>query len=169
MDISTMLILALIGLLAGTLGGMVGLGGGLIIVPAMIYLMGADQKTAQGTSIAIMLPPIGLFAAINYYKAGYINVKYAAIIAVTFLVGGYFGSKLAIALPEAVVKKVFAGLMIVTAVKMLLDVIFGSAHYDKTPFLQMKREAGIRHILRNVSSGIWRILIHTFDGHLRTI
>ena len=120
MDISTMLILALIGLLAGTLGGMVGLGGGLIIVPAMIYLMGADQKTAQGTSIAIMLPPIGLFAAINYYKAGYINVKYAAIIAVTFLVGGYFGSKLAIALPEAVVKKVFAGLMIVTAIKMIL-------------------------------------------------
>ncbi|CAK9249798.1 unnamed protein product [Sphagnum jensenii] len=61
------------GLAAGTMGGMVGLGGGLIIVPAMIYFMGADQKTAQGTSIAIMLPPVGLFAAINYYKAGYIN------------------------------------------------------------------------------------------------
>ena len=119
MDLSTVLILALIGLLAGTLGGMVGLGGGLIIVPAMIYFMGADQKTAQGTSIAIMLPPIGLFAAMNYYKAGYINVKYAAIIALTFLVGGYFGSRLAIALPEAVVKKVFAGLMIITAVKMI--------------------------------------------------
>jgi uncharacterized membrane protein YfcA len=120
MDITTVLILALIGLVAGTLGGMVGLGGGLIIVPAMMYLLGADQKTAQGTSIAIMLPPIGLFAAINYYKAGYINVKYAAIIAVTFLLGGYLGSKLAIALPEAVIKKVFAALMIVTALKMML-------------------------------------------------
>ena len=121
MDISTVLILALIGLAAGTMGGMVGLGGGLIIVPAMIYFMGADQKTAQGTSIAIMLPPIGLFAAMNYYKAGYINIKYAAIIAITFLIGGYFGSKLAIALPEAIVKKVFAGLMIITAIKMIFS------------------------------------------------
>jgi len=119
MDISTVLILALIGLLAGTMGGMVGLGGGLIIVPAMVYFLGADQKMAQGTSIAIMLPPIGLFAAMNYYKAGYINIKYAAIIAATFLIGGYIGSKLAIALPEAVVKKIFAGLMIITAIKMI--------------------------------------------------
>ncbi len=121
MDISTVLILSLIGLLAGTMGGMVGLGGGLIIVPAMVYLMGADQKTAQGTSIAIMLPPIGFFAAYNYYKAGFINVKYAAIIALTFLIGGYFGSKLAIALPEAIVKKIFAGLMIITAIKMIFS------------------------------------------------
>jgi uncharacterized membrane protein YfcA len=120
MDISTLLILALIGLLAGTMSGLVGIGGGLIIVPAMIYLMGADQKTAQGTSIALMLPPIGLFAAYNYYKAGYVNVKYAIIIAIAFLIGGYVGSKLAISLPEATVKKVFAGLMIVTAVKMIL-------------------------------------------------
>ena len=121
MDITTVLILSLIGLLAGTMGGMVGLGGGLIIVPAMVYLMGADQKTAQGTSIAIMLPPIGFFAAYNYYKAGFINVKYAAIIAITFLIGGYFGSKLAIALPEAIVKRIFAGLMIVTALKMIFS------------------------------------------------
>jgi len=119
MDFSTVLILAAIGLVAGTLGGMVGIGGGLIIVPAMVYFMGADQKTAQGTSIAIMLPPIGLFAAINYYRAGYINIKYAAIIAVTFLLGGYIGSRLAIALPEALVKKVFAGFMIITAIRMI--------------------------------------------------
>jgi uncharacterized membrane protein YfcA len=121
MDISTVMILALIGLLAGTMGGMVGIGGGLIIVPAMVYLMGADQKTAQGTSIAIMLPPIGLFAAVNYYKAGFINIKYAAIIAVTFLFGGYLGSKIAIALPEALVKKIFAGFLIITAMKMIFS------------------------------------------------
>jgi len=121
MDINTVLILALIGLAAGTMGGMVGIGGGLIIVPAMVYLMGADQKTAQGTSIAIMLPPIGFFAAMNYYKAGYINIKYAAIIAFTFLLGGYIGSKLAITLPEALVKKVFAAFMIITAVKMIIS------------------------------------------------
>jgi len=121
MDISTVMILALIGLVAGTMGGMVGIGGGLIIVPAMVYLMGADQKTAQGTSIAIMLPPIGLFAAINYYKAGFINIKYVAIIAVTFLLGGYFGSKIAIALPEAIVRKIFAGFLIITAMKMIFS------------------------------------------------
>ena len=121
MDLTTVMILALIGLLAGTMGGMVGIGGGLIIVPAMVYLLGADQKTAQGTSIAIMLPPIGLFAAINYYKAGYINIKYAAIIAVTFLLGGYIGSKIAIALPEAVVKKIFAVFLIITAARMIFS------------------------------------------------
>jgi uncharacterized membrane protein YfcA len=121
MDISTVLILALIGLVAGTMGGMVGIGGGLIIVPAMVYLLGVDQKTAQGTSIAILLPPIGLFAAINYYKAGYINIKYAAIIAVTFLLGGYIGSRLAITLPEAFVKKIFAGFLIITALKMIIS------------------------------------------------
>lgn len=121
MDLTTVMILALIGLLAGTMGGMVGIGGGLIIVPAMVYLLGADQRVAQGTSIAIMLPPIGLFAAINYYKAGYINIKYAAIIAVTFLLGGYIGSKIAIALPEAVVKKIFAVFLIITAIRMVFS------------------------------------------------
>ena len=121
MDITTVMILALIGLLAGTMGGMVGIGGGLIIVPAMVYLLGVDQRVAQGTSIAIMLPPIGLFAAINYYKAGYINIKYAAIIAVTFMLGGYIGSKIAIALPEAVVKKIFAVFLVITAVRMVLS------------------------------------------------
>ena len=119
MDTSTFMILALIGLAAGTLGGMVGLGGGIIIIPAMVYLLGVDQRVAQGTSIAIMLPPIGLFAAYNYYKAGYINVKYAIVIALTFFVGGYIGSKLSLALPEATVKKVFAGVMIITAVRMI--------------------------------------------------
>lgn len=121
MDITTVMILALIGLIAGTMGGMVGIGGGLIIVPAMVFLLGADQRVAQGTSIAIMLPPIGLFAAINYYKAGYINIKYAAIIAVTFLLGGYIGSKIAIALPEAVVKKIFAIFLVITAVRMVFS------------------------------------------------
>ena len=121
MDTSTFLILAAIGLAAGTLGGMVGLGGGIIIIPAMVYLLGVDLRMAQGTSIAIMLPPIGLFAAYNYYKAGYINVKYATVIALTFFIGGYIGSKLSLALPEATVKKVFAGILIITAAKMMFS------------------------------------------------
>ena len=119
METSTFLILALIGLAAGTLSGMVGLGGGIVIIPAMVYLLGVDQRMAQGTSIAIMLPPIGLLAAMNYYKEGYINVKYAIIIALMFFVGGYLGSRLSLALPEATVKKVFAGVMIITAAKMM--------------------------------------------------
>ncbi|MCW3127660.1 MAG: sulfite exporter TauE/SafE family protein [Bacteroidetes bacterium] len=120
MDTSTFITLAMIGLAAGTLSGMVGLGGGIIIIPAMVYLLGVDQRMAQGTSIALMLPPIGVFAAYNYYKAGYINIKYAIVIALTFFIGGYIGSKLSLALPEATVKKVFAGIMIITALKMMI-------------------------------------------------
>ena len=71
MDMTTILLLIIIGLVAGTLGGMVGLGGGIILIPALILIMKLDQQTAQGTSIAIMLPPIGLFAVYNYYKAKY--------------------------------------------------------------------------------------------------
>lgn len=84
MTFSTVVILVVIGLFAGIFSGMIGLGGGLVIIPALIYLLHLDQHTAQGTSLAIMLPPIGLLAALNYYKAGSLNIKYAAIIAGAF-------------------------------------------------------------------------------------
>lgn len=84
---TTILLLIVIGLIAGGLGGMIGLGGGIILIPALILIMKLDQQTAQGTSIAVMLPPIGLFAVYNYYKAGYVNMKYAFIIAAAFMVG----------------------------------------------------------------------------------
>jgi uncharacterized membrane protein YfcA len=121
MDSYTLIVLILIGLAAGALGGMFGVGGGLIIVPALILLLSLSPKAAQGTSVAVMLPPIGILAAINYYKAGYLNMKYALIIALAFIIGGYFGSKLAIAMPEGIAKKIFAGFMILTAVKMFFD------------------------------------------------
>jgi uncharacterized membrane protein YfcA len=121
MEIGTLLILIGIGLAAGILGGMVGLGGGLIIIPGLVMLLGLAQKEAQGTSVAIMLPPIGILAAYNYYKAGYVNIKYAMIIAVAFILGGWLGSKMAVALPDAAVKKVFAVVMIVTALKMIFS------------------------------------------------
>ena len=113
------MVLILIGLAAGVLGGMVGLGGGLIIIPALMMVLSLSAKEAQGTSVAVMLPPIGILAAMNYYKAGYVNMKYALIIAVAFILGGWLGSKLAIGLPDAVVKKVFAGVMVITALKMI--------------------------------------------------
>ncbi len=121
MDINTFIILTIIGLAAGILGGMVGLGGGLIIIPALIMALGLSQKMAQGTSVAIMLPPIGILAAWNYYKAGFVNIKFALIIAFAFILGGWIGSKAAIALPELVVKRVFALIMIITAVKMIFS------------------------------------------------
>ena len=118
MDMTTILLLIIIGLVAGTLGGMVGLGGGIILIPALILIMKLDQQTAQGTSIAIMLPPIGLFAVYNYYKAGYVNMRYAFVIAMAFMIGGYFGSSLALKLSPDVMRKVFSIVLVVIAIKM---------------------------------------------------
>jgi uncharacterized membrane protein YfcA len=120
MDISTLLILLLIGLAAGVFGGMVGLGGGIIMVPAMVYFLGMTQHGAQGTSLAVMLPPVGLFAVMNYYKAGQLNLKYALVIGAAFLIGGYFGSKFAMNIPVAMMRKIFAFAMIAMAINMLL-------------------------------------------------
>ena len=118
MNIQEFLLLALIGLAAGVFGGMVGLGGGVIMIPAMIYFLGMNQISAQGTSLAVMLPPVGILAVMNYYKAGQINFKYALIIAIAFTVGGYFGSKIALNIPVALVKKIFAISLIAIAVRM---------------------------------------------------
>jgi uncharacterized protein len=119
MNLVTIIILVVIGLMAGVFGGMFGVGGAIIMIPALVYFLGVDQHTAQGTSVAIMLPPIGLFAAYNYYKAGQVNIWYAVIIAMAFMVGGYFGSKIAMVLPENIMKKVFGILLILVALKMI--------------------------------------------------
>ena len=119
MSSATFLILIIIGLAAGFLGGMVGLGGGIILIPALVVFLAMDQRMAQGTSIAIMLPPIGLFAVYNYYKAGYVNIKYALVIAVVFMLGGYLGSKLALNIPVSTLKKIFALLLVLIAAKMV--------------------------------------------------
>lgn len=120
MSISTLLILIIIGLFAGFTSGMVGVGGGIIIVPALVYMLTMNQFNAQGTSIAAMLPPIGILAAYNYYKADAINWKYALIISVAFIMGGYFGSKLTLGfISESNLKKIFGGLMMVGAIKLI--------------------------------------------------
>jgi uncharacterized protein len=120
MNLTTILILVVIGLMAGVFGGLFGVGGAIIMIPALVYFLGVDQHTAQGTSLAVMLPPIGLFAAYNYYKDGQVNIWYAIIIAITFMIGGYFGSKLALNLPEQLMKKIFAIFLILVGLKLLL-------------------------------------------------
>jgi uncharacterized membrane protein YfcA len=120
MGIVTVLILIVIGLLAGMLSGLIGVGGGIIVVPALVYLLGLTQHSAQGTSLALMLPPIGILAAMNYYKAGALNVKYAIIISLAFIIGGYFGSKLSISyISEENMKKVFGLILLFVSVKMV--------------------------------------------------
>ncbi len=117
-----MLILLLaIGLVTGVMAGMLGIGGAIIMVPALVFIMGFSQQMAQGTSLAVMLPPIGIIAAYNYWKAGQVNIKFALILAVTFIIGSYFGSKLALTLPQPVLKKIFGILLLLVAARMLLS------------------------------------------------
>ena len=112
------IILLLIGLAGGLASGMLGIGGGLLVIPGLVLFLSYSQKAAQGTSLALLLPPIGLLAVINYYNAGYVNLKAAALMIVTFLIGSYFSSKFAIGLPESVIKKVFAVFLLFYAVKL---------------------------------------------------
>jgi uncharacterized membrane protein YfcA len=121
MAVNTILILIMIGLVAGVLGGMIGLGGGIILIPAMVMFLAMDQRMAQGTTVAVMLPPIGLLAAYNYYKAGYVNIKYALIIAAAFMIGGYVGSKFALNIPQAAMRKIFSALLLLIAAKMFFQ------------------------------------------------
>ena len=121
MDITTCIILIVIGLLAGILSGLVGVGGGILMIPLLIIFLGFTQHEAQGTALFAMLPPIGILAAMNYYKAGFVKWEYAVVIALTFVVGGYFGSKLAISLPDQTVRKVFGVIMLIGAIKLIFS------------------------------------------------
>ncbi len=124
MEISTILILMGIGLAAGILSGFVGVGGGVIIIPALIYFLGYDQLQAQGMSLALMLPPIGVLAFYNYYQKGHVDkmgIAYAGIMAALFIVGGYVGSKLALKIPVNVVKLLFGLLMLYVAIRMIMS------------------------------------------------
>jgi hypothetical protein len=119
MDINLIIVLALIGLAAGFFSGMVGIGGGLIIVPALVYFLAFSQHQAQGNSLALLMFPVGILGVINYYKKGHVDFRIAALLAVGFVAGSYLGSKFSLSLPQDTVKKIFAVLMIVLAVKML--------------------------------------------------
>jgi len=121
MSTTMLLSLIVIGIITGVMAGMLGIGGAIIMIPALVFLLGISQQTAQGTSLAVMLPPVGIIAAYNYYKAGHVNIRFAIILALFFLVGSYFGSKLALNLPQVVLKKIFGILLLLVAAKMLFS------------------------------------------------
>lgn len=120
MDLQTIGMLVIVGLLAGILSGFVGVGGGIIMVPALVWLLGYSQHQAQGTSLAVLMLPVVFLAVRNYWKEGVIDPKVVAVIAVAFVAGGYFGSKGALTLPAETVKRVFGVIMLFVAIKLIL-------------------------------------------------
>lgn len=118
MNLTLIISLIVIGLLAGVFSGFMGVGGGVIMIPLMIVLLGYSQHEAQGTSLAVLAIPVTFLAAYNYYNAGHVNWKFALIIGLSFVVGGYFGSKFAISINQALMKKIFSVILLFIAIKM---------------------------------------------------
>lgn len=119
MTIATLLGLLLLGVAAGMLSSMVGIGGGILIVPVLVYFFAMSQKSAQGTSLALLLPPVGIFAVINYYKAGFVDLKVAGVLIVAFVAGSFLGSKIVLDLPDNIIKKLFGVFLLLVSLKYL--------------------------------------------------
>jgi hypothetical protein len=111
----------LLGLFAGIISGLIGIGGGIIIVPALIYLFGLTQHQAQGTTLALLIPPIGLLAAWTYYKHGYVNLTIAIFVCLGFVIGGLVGAKLAVGLSNEILRKVFGFVLLLVALYMIFE------------------------------------------------
>jgi uncharacterized protein len=117
---TTTILYVTLGLLAGYLSGMIGIGGGVIIVPALIFLFGLSQHQAQGTTLALLVPPIGLLAAWTYYKQGFVDVRIALLIGAGFTVGGLVGANTAIGLSNAALQRIFGVALLILGAKMVL-------------------------------------------------
>ncbi|HKI46648.1 MAG TPA: sulfite exporter TauE/SafE family protein [Balneolales bacterium] len=115
----SILLLLLVGLCAGYIGGLAGVGGGIILVPALVFILGFSQHLAQGTSLAIMLPPIGILAAWQYYNQGEMDIKVALVVIAGYLVGNYLGGKLAVNVSDETLRKIFAVFILIVSIKML--------------------------------------------------
>lgn len=109
------------GLLAGILSGLVGVGGGVFIAPALVIWFGMSQHQAQGTTLALLVPPIGILAAWTYYQQGFVDVKVAAFICIGFVIGGFLGANLAVGIPNAILEKIFGGVIMAIALKMIFS------------------------------------------------
>ena len=115
----TQMMCILLGLTAGVFGGMFGIGGGVILIPAMVYFFGLTQHQAQGTTLAIMVPPIGLLAAWRYYQSGNVKLGMAVLICAGFFIGGYLGASLVQKVPDLLMKRMFGGFLMLVALKMI--------------------------------------------------
>ena len=109
-----------IGFIAGIISGLLGIGGGIIIVPALVFIFGFSQQSAQGTTLAMLVPPIGLLAAWTYYSKGFVDIKVAALMCAGFFIGGLFGAKLATNLSEIMLTRIFGVALLLISVKMIL-------------------------------------------------
>ena len=110
-----------VGLAAGVLSGLVGVGGGIIVVPALVFLFGFTQHQAQGTTLAMMVPPIGILAAWAYYNQGFVDIKAAGLLCAGFVLGGYLGGKAAVTLSTPALTKAFGAVLLVVSLKMLFS------------------------------------------------
>ena len=121
MSITHLIVLIVIGILSGLLAGVFGDGGAIVVIPALVFILGLSQHTAQGTSLAFMLPPVGILATWNYWKEGHVDWKIALVLSLTFVVGAYFGSQLSLNISDKSLRQMFGILMIVMAVKMIFS------------------------------------------------
>jgi uncharacterized membrane protein YfcA len=136
MSIADIITLAIIGLAAGVVSGMLGVGGAIIIVPALVFFFGMTQHQAQGTSLAVLLFPVGFLAFWNYYKQGHVNLKMALVVMLAFFIGGYLGSVVAVHVPEKVLKTGFGILIIIIGFRMIFGKWFKfSIHGDKAKII----------------------------------
>ena len=119
MTLSNLFLLILVGLAAGFLAGTFGVGGGIIIVPALVFVFGMTQHQAQGTSLVVLLFPVGILAVWNYYKQGFVNFKFALVLILFFVIGGYFGSLFSTNISDSLLKKLFGLLMFVAGLQMI--------------------------------------------------
>jgi len=115
-----MLMYVVVGLFAGVASGLIGIGGGIIIVPCLIFLFGFSQHMAQGTTLAMLVPPIGIIAAWMYFKGGYVDLPVAVLLCVGFVLGGYLGAKFAIGASEIVLRRLFGASMLILAIYMII-------------------------------------------------
>ena len=136
MDIQTIGLLIALGIATGALSSIVGVGGGIILVPALIYIFGYQQMDAQGISLALIMFPVGMLGVLQYYKAGHVDFSIVGIIAIGFVLGSFLGSKFALSIPQETIKKIFAVMMLLIAIKMLF---FDQNKTDKAPSVIQKK------------------------------
>ena len=121
MNISLGLLYIVLGILSGFLSGLIGIGGGTIVVPVLVIIFGLSQKTAQGTTLALLVPPIGILAAWTYYKQGYVDFPIAGLICVGFILGGLIGAKLATNISNQTLERIFGIALLIISIKMIFS------------------------------------------------